>query len=317
MFFRRVAPALALVALGAIQLGCGTPPRLSADQYYTEGKNAFGDNNYEGAIRNYKDLLDQYPFDPHAEEAELTIAESHYKKGQYSEAIAAFNDFQRMHPMSPELAKVYYLLGKSYDHQMTTVDRDQQAADNAQGWFRVVVDRYPESDFAPKARRRMARCRESMAAHDRYVARYYFKHDNMRAGENRVKTILEKFSDTVAATGALEDLAAAYEQRGDTAAAEKVRAAAKERADIFASLPETGPGSRAQGGVPAVRTPVADALLVDLVASYGPSEGSSTIVATPALIDPATGPKVPTGGDAGSYAPIGRGGPSGGGMGRY
>ncbi len=106
MFFRRVAPALALVALGALGAfgsGCSTPPRLSADQYYTEGKDPFGDKNYEGAIRNYKELLDQYPFDPHAEEAELTIAESHYKKKQYAEAIAAFNDFQRMHPMSPEL----------------------------------------------------------------------------------------------------------------------------------------------------------------------------------------------------------------------
>jgi hypothetical protein len=55
--------------------------------------------------------------------------------------------------MSPELAKVYYLLGKSYDKQMTTIDRDQTAADNAQGWFRVVLDRYPDSEYAPKARR--------------------------------------------------------------------------------------------------------------------------------------------------------------------
>ena len=321
MFLRRVAPALALVAvgaLGAVGSGCGTPPRLSADQYYSEGKGAFGDKNYEGAIRNYKELLDQYPFDPHAEEAELTIAESHYKKKQYAEAIAAFNDFQRMHPMSPDLAKVYYLLGKSYDKQMTTIDRDQTAADNAQGWYRVVLDRYPDSDYAPKARRRMAVCRESMAQHDRYVARYYFKHDNMRAGENRVKGILEKFPDTVAATGALEDLAAAYEKRGDTAAAEKVRAAASERAAAYASMPENGPGSRAAGAVPEARTPVTDSLLTELIASYGPSEGTGTVVATPALIDPVAGPKGPTGtGDAGAYAPIGRGGPGGGSMGRY
>ncbi len=313
MFLRRVAPALALLALGTA--ACGATPRLSADQYYSEGKTAFGEKNYEGAIHNYKDLLDQYPFDPHAEEAELTIAESQYKKHHYAEAIAAFNDFQRMHPMSPELAKVYYLLGKSFEKQMTTIDRDQQAADNAQGWYRVVVDRYPESEYAPKARRRMAQCRESMAEHDRYIARFYFKEKNLRAGENRVKSILEKFPDTVAATAALGDLAAAYERRGDTGAAEKVRAAVGERAAAFASLPETGPGSRAAGAVPAVRTPVTDALLDDLIKSYGPSEGGGAIVATPALVDPVSGPKVPTGAgaDPGAYAPIGRGG----GMGRY
>ncbi|MEB2285289.1 MAG: outer membrane protein assembly factor BamD [Myxococcales bacterium] len=321
MLFRRIAPALALAAIGFA--ACGTPPRLTADKYYTEGKAAFTDKNYEGAIRNYKDLLDQYPFDPHAEEAELAIAESHYKKGQYAEAIAAFNDFQRMHPMSPALAKVYYLLGRSFDKQMTTIDRDQQAADNAQGWYRVVLDRYPESEYAPRARRRMARCRESMAEHERYVARFYFKQNNVRAGENRVKGLLEKFSDTVAATAALEDLAAAYERRGDEPAAAKVRAAVKERTDIYASMPETGPGSRAAGAVPAVRTPISDALLADLVASYGPSESSSTVVAAPALVDPVAAPKLPTGGaDPGAYQPIGRGtgtgaGGGGAGMGRY
>ncbi len=317
MFVRRVAPLLALLAIG--MAACGTPPRLTADKYYTDGKAAFDDENYEGAIRNYKDLLDQYPFDPHAEEAELTIAESHYKKGQYAEAIAAFNDFQRMHPMSPALPKVYYLLGKSFDKQRTTIDRDQQAADNAQGWYRVVVDRYPDSDYAPKARRRMARCRESMAEHDRYVARFYFKQNNTRAGENRVKSILEKFPDTIAATAALEDLAAAYERRDDETAAAKVRAAVKERTDLYASMPETGPGSRAAGAVPAARTPVSDALLEELVASYGPSESAGAVVAAPALVDPVAAPKLPTGtGDAGAYQPIGRSGPTGGGtMGRY
>ena len=61
-----------------------------------------------------------------------------------------------------------------------------------------------------------------MAEHERYVAKFYLRQDNMRAAENRVKSLLEKFPDTVATTKALEDLATAYERRGDTAAAEKV-----------------------------------------------------------------------------------------------
>ncbi len=294
MFVRRVAPALALAALAA---ACGNPPRLTADQYYTEGKDAFGSENYEVAIRSYKDLLDQYPFDPHAEEAELTIAESHYKKKQYAEAIAAFNDFQRMHPMSPELAKVYFLLGKSYEKQMTTVDRDQGAADSAQGWYRVVLDRYPESPYAPRARRRMAKCRESLATHERYIAAFYFKQDNLRAGENRVKGVLEKFPDTIAATRALDDLAGAYDKRGDAAAAERIRSAVTERDAAFASLPESGPGSRAEGAVPAVRTPLTDALLADLSARYGPAETGIHTAAAPALVDPAAPTRPTTMGD--------------------
>jgi outer membrane protein assembly factor BamD (BamD/ComL family) len=75
MFVRRVAPALALVVLSA---ACSaTSPRLSADEYYSTGKTAFDSENYEVAIRSYKDLLDQYPFDPHAEEVR-SPSPSHY-----------------------------------------------------------------------------------------------------------------------------------------------------------------------------------------------------------------------------------------------
>jgi hypothetical protein len=67
-------------------------------------------------------------------------------------------------------------------------------------------------------------------------------------------------------------------------------------------MPESGPGSRDEGAVPAARTPIADALLDDLIKSYGPSE-ASTVAAAPALIDPVAAPKVPTGAGAepGSY----------------
>ena len=77
MLLRRVAPTLLLVLFAA---ACGTTPRLTADQYYTEGKNAFGEENYEVAITSYKNLLDQYPFDPHAEDARNELAAP--KEGQ-------------------------------------------------------------------------------------------------------------------------------------------------------------------------------------------------------------------------------------------
>jgi hypothetical protein len=127
-----------------------------------------------------------------------------------------------------------------------------------------------------------------------------------------VKGILEKFPDTVTATKALEDLAAAYERRGDAAAAEKVRLAVDERTAAFASMPESGPGSRAEGGVPAARTPASDVLVAELVATYGPSE--NTVAAAPALIDPVVAaPKIPAGSDPGSYGSVGGGS---GGLGR-
>ena len=81
--------------------GCsGKKPVLPADQLWTEGNAAYDDEAYDYAIQKYKALLDQYPFDPNAEEAELKIANAYYEAERYPEAIAAYGNFERMHPTS-------------------------------------------------------------------------------------------------------------------------------------------------------------------------------------------------------------------------
>jgi outer membrane protein assembly factor BamD len=311
---------LLVVLAVALASACGaTKTKLPADQYYKEASAAFADKNYEVAISRYKDLLDQYPFSEHAEEAELRIAQSYYKNKRYPEAVAAFNDFQRMHPMSPHLPKVYYLLGKSYMDQMTTIDRDQVASENAHGWFRVVVDRYPESRWATLARRKLAICRNALAGHELYIAAYYFKHQNLRAGENRVKGILENYPDTPVATHALERLAAAYGQAGEAEHERMARAALDERLTGDEARAADPPSPLAHIDPPATRTragwtptngPATSILLADLVGRLGPGQGVSTAATAPSLLDPVQ----PSGGTHGDprYGP-GRAEP----LGRY
>ncbi len=292
----------------AVLAACGSSPKpkLSADAYYNEASDAFAQRDYDIAAKHYKELLDQYPFDPHAEEAELRIATAHYKSHHYPEAIAAFNDFQRMHPMSPHLPEVYYLLGKSYMDQMTTSDRDQGAAENAHGWFRVVIERYPTSPFAVKAKHRLTRCRFALADHELRIATYYLKRGNLKAGENRVKGLLENYPDTPAATRGLEALADAYAGAGDHEHETLARAALAERPSADATeskaAAEDGggkkhekkkdarlddpPATRVSLPAPSVGGPASAQMLADLTARYGPSQGVSTAATAPSLIDP-------------------------------
>lgn len=308
--------AIVLVALAAT-VGCGssTKPKLSADAYYTEASDAFAKRNYDVAANHYKELLDQYPFDARAEEAELHIATAHYKSHHYAEAIAAFNDFQRMHPMSPHLAEVYYLLGKSYQDQMTTTDRDQGASENAHGWFRVVIERYPTSPFAAKAQHRIVQCRFSLADHELHIAKYYLTRGNLKAGENRVKGLLENYPDTPATTRGLDALAEAYAKAGDHEHESIARAAVAERPnpdEVESKLaadakgkksdkksksahpddPPAGSATDPPGGsavgLPATNVdgPASAQLLADLTARYGPAQGVSTAAVSPSLVDP-------------------------------
>lgn len=291
--------AVTFLAIVVLVAGCfGGKQKLSADEYYKDASEAFAKKNYEVATARYKDLLDQYPFSEHAEEAELRIAHSQYKSRKYPEAIAAFNDFQRMHPMSPHLPEVYYLLGKSYMDQMTTTDRDQAAAENAHGWFRVVIDRYPKTPFAAKAQRKMGECRRALAEHELYIANYYFKRKNLRAGENRVKGILENYADTPTATRALDALADAYAHAGDAEHEQMARRAAAETAPADKGTADDGKVDVGVTAVTSVRAsgPATSLLLADLTTRYGPAQGVSTAATAPSLIDPVKPKTVPDGG---------------------
>jgi outer membrane protein assembly factor BamD len=218
------AAGLALTA--ALQLaGCSsTKPAIPADNLWTEANGQFDDGAYDYAIQKYKQLLDQYPFDPNAEAAALKIAQAHYMGEKYQEAIAAYGDFQRMHPTSENLPSVQYHIGMSYLAQATTSDRDQEPLRQALTYFANLVDRYPTSPWTEKARLRQRECRESLAKHHRDIAAWYIRHNNIKAAESRFARLLTDYADTDAAAESLDLFATEYGRRDDAESASLVRA---------------------------------------------------------------------------------------------
>jgi outer membrane protein assembly factor BamD len=218
MPFRSMVVALAVVASLA---GCaGKKPLVPADQLWTEANASYDDEAYDYAIQKYKALLDQYPFDPHAEEAELKIAQAYYAVDRYPEAIAAFGNFERMHPTSQYLPSTEYHRGLSYLAQYTTADRDQQALTNALTTFRNIVDRFPTTPWAERSQLRIRECREALARHEAQVATYYLKQNSLRAAESRLHGLLVEYPETDAAADTLYVFGKAYAAREDPDAAQ-------------------------------------------------------------------------------------------------
>ena len=203
----------ALVALVLIGCAAKKKPVVPPEKLWSEAESAYHDEAYELAVQRYKTLLDQHPFDERAEDAELKIAQSQYLSGRYAEAIAAFGDFERMHPTSDQLPSVEYYLGMSYLAQASTPDRDQQSHTNALTYFRNLTDRFPNSPWADKARLRMRECREALARHEADITRYYLKRGNLKAAEARLRGLLTDYPDTDATADTLFLFADTYAVR--------------------------------------------------------------------------------------------------------
>jgi outer membrane protein assembly factor BamD len=172
------------------------------------------------AIENLEALEAQYPFGDYAEQAQLELIYARYKSGEFETAIAAADRFIRLHPQHPNVDYAYYLKGlssfsqsKGFFDQLLPTDetkRDPGAARNSFSSFNELLSRFPESPYAPDARKRMIYLRNILARHEIHAANYYFFRGAYLAAANRGRYVVENFQKTPAVPDGLAVMAQAY-----------------------------------------------------------------------------------------------------------
>jgi len=91
-------------------------------------------------------------------------------------------------------------------------ERDQQASRDAYESFKQLVERFPNSKYAPDARLRMNHVVNSIAAGEVNIARYYFKRGAYLAAANRAQYAVAEFKSSPAVEEALFIMAKSYDQ---------------------------------------------------------------------------------------------------------
>lgn len=173
-----------------------------------EGVQAYDRGNYKEALEAFGQLKDWYPFSKYAILAELKIADAHYHLQEYPEAIAAYEEFERLHPRNEAAPYAVYQIGRSYFEQIDSVDRDQTAAQKALETFRRLERQYPDTDYAGQAGDHIVRCLQSLAGHEYYVGRYYFKQKQYTAALHRFLAVIHQYPDVGYHDRALQYIAA-------------------------------------------------------------------------------------------------------------
>ena len=202
-------------ALLFLVASCAAEKILTDKEYFDVASKAMKTKAYDLAVEKYQKLMEEYPFSEYTEEAQLKVAYAQYLNKQYAEAIASFQDFERMHPTNPNLAFAEYYLSLAYMDQMGKRDRDQKAAGNAQAHFQALIDRYPESSYAVEAKMKLRETREVLADHELNVARFYLHWGNPTGAEARLRFLIETYPDTEVAAQGLQTFGDYFRKRGD------------------------------------------------------------------------------------------------------
>jgi len=231
---------LLLVFISALLLqGCGKKEavkevevtKLTALEMYLSAKRALDSGYWSAASDKYKALRSHYPFGHYTEQGYLELAYAQYKLFDMEQAVVTVDRFIKNYPAHKNLDYAYYLKGLIYfdsDRGLMqrinpdkAADRNQDNIRNAFTAFKNFIDRYPDSSYAPDARKRMVYLKNQLAAYEIQVASYYLRRGAPIAAVNRAKFVLESFQDTPSVANALALMVESYKKLQEEELAEQ------------------------------------------------------------------------------------------------
>ncbi|RDH40715.1 MAG: outer membrane protein assembly factor BamD [Candidatus Aquirickettsiella gammari] len=189
-------------------------------QVYQNAKTSLLDHNYSQAIKAYEALDVLYPFNRYSEQAQLELIYCSYQDGDSPSAKVAAERFIHLYPNSVHSDYAYYMQAVS--------DMDQD-----RGWylryipidlslrypgtmrlgyheFAELINRYPNSRYAPDARQRMVYLRNLFASYELHIADYYFRRKAYVAAANRANEIIHHYQGAPEVQKALVIMIKAY-----------------------------------------------------------------------------------------------------------
>jgi len=92
--------------------------------------------------------------------------------------------------------------------------RDPGAARDSFNDFALLINKFPDSKYAPDAQMRMIYLRNLLAAHEIHVARYYILRGAYMAAVNRGRYVLENFQRTPSVPDGLAIMVEGYLKLG-------------------------------------------------------------------------------------------------------
>jgi len=213
IFLKWIAVSFALSLL----LGCSGKgkevKKIEGDPevLYKQALAEFNKKNYSGALKKFEELKSSFPDSPpYTHWAELKVGDCHFLKEDYVEAIAAYEEFKKIHPSHEDIPYVQFQIGMSYFNQIRTLDRDQAPTKKALSSFEYLVANYPPSLFTEKAKEKIGVCKKMLADHEFYVGVFYYRQEKYRAAASRFEALLEKFPNDPDADNTLYFLGKSY-----------------------------------------------------------------------------------------------------------
>ena len=210
------------ICLVVVLAGCAAKePPFDAVAKFREAEEKMRLYRYEDARKAYQAIQENAPDRSYDADIMLRIADTYYGEEKYAEAQVEYQAFLNFHPVHRDAPYAQFQVGMCSFQEITTIDRDPNLTRTALKEFTKLLEKYPKSPYETEARKKIAACREHLAAYELYVGKFYHKKGSYAAAIGRLEKLLKDYPGTAAEPDALYYAGLSYMERGDRDLARK------------------------------------------------------------------------------------------------
>ena len=170
---------------------------VPADQLYNQAVFLLNEKkDYKEAAKKFEEVDRQHPYSDWARKSLIMSAFAYYSARQYDDCIASAKRYISLHPGSAEAPYAQYLIGASYFDQIPDVTRDQGRTEKAIQALDELNRKYPNSEYAQDARKKIEMARDQLAAKEMETGRYLMRQKNFIGAINRFKVVVTQYQTT-------------------------------------------------------------------------------------------------------------------------
>jgi len=199
---------------------------------FDRAMDAMKHGKYDVARITLQTLINTYPDSEFIARAKLAVGDSWYAEGTtaaYQQAEVEYKDFITFFPNLPEAAEAQLKIANMHYKQMEKPDRDYTHAMRAEDEYRQLIQQFPDSKLVPQAKQRLREVQEVLAERQYRIGRFYYLRESYPAAIARLKTLTDTYPLYSGADDALMMLGRAYEDEGTLIKSSRLPEATKVR----------------------------------------------------------------------------------------
>lgn len=212
------AKLIGTVLVAAALAGCSGSREATVDVESMAAKDIFAlgekslaeDPRGEEAGQYFSEVERLYPYSEWAKRSIVMQAYAEHQRKNYEEARSAAQRYLDLYSSDEDAAWAQYILAISYYDQIDEIGRDQGLTFQALQALRVVIEQYPNSEYAKSAMLKFDLAFDHLAAKEMEIGRYYLRSGQYAAAVNRFRVVVEQFQTTSHTPEALHRLVESY-----------------------------------------------------------------------------------------------------------